>query len=79
MRLDDDKCIACDRKRSCGFPKVSVEELIIALRDDRHLLNDPGGLLAANYGVEGALEESAQAWGDRMPKAGHRGSADCSR
>lgn len=42
-----------------SFLKVSVEELIIALRDDRHLLNDPGGLLAGNYGLDGAHESDA--------------------
>ncbi len=58
-----DTCIDCDHQRFFGFLKVSVEELIIALRDDRHLLNDPGGLLAGNYGVEGALEADASASG----------------
>jgi len=28
---------------------LKVEELLIAIRDDRHLLNDPEGLLARNY------------------------------
>lgn len=51
-----DTCIECDHQRFGGFLKVSVEELMIALRDDRHLLNDPGGLLAGNYGVDEALE-----------------------
>jgi hypothetical protein len=39
-----------------GFLKVSVEELLIALRDDRHLLNDPEGLLAGNYGEDRSRE-----------------------
>jgi Holliday junction resolvase-like predicted endonuclease len=51
-----DTSIECDHQRFGGFLKVSVEELLIALRDDRHLLNDPRGLLAANYGVDQALE-----------------------
>lgn len=51
-----DTCIECDHQRFGGFLKVSVEELIIALRDDRHLLNDPGGLLAGRYGVDEVLE-----------------------
>jgi Holliday junction resolvase-like predicted endonuclease len=55
-----DTCIECDHQRFGGFLKVSVEELIIALRDDRHLLNDPGGLLAGNYGVDGAHEPGAK-------------------
>jgi Holliday junction resolvase-like predicted endonuclease len=51
-----DTSIECDHQRFGGFLKVSVEELLIALRDDRRLLNDPGGLLAGNYGVDQALE-----------------------
>lgn len=54
-----DTSIECDHQRFGGFLKVSVEELIIALRDDRHLLNDPGGVLAGNYGVDGAFEADA--------------------
>jgi Holliday junction resolvase-like predicted endonuclease len=54
-----DTCIECDHQRFGGFLKVSVEELIIALRDDRHLLNDPGGLLAGNYGVDETHEADA--------------------
>ena len=54
-----DTCIECDHQRFGGFLKVSVEELIIALRDDRHLLNDPGGLLAGNYGVNEVHEADA--------------------
>ena len=44
--------IECDHQRFAGFLKVSVEELLIALRDDRHLLNDPEGLLAGNDRVD---------------------------
>jgi Holliday junction resolvase-like predicted endonuclease len=44
-----DTCIERDHQRFAGFLKISVEELLIALRDDRHLLNDPEGLLAGNY------------------------------
>jgi len=54
-----DTCIECDHQRFGGFLKVSVEELLIALRDDRHLLNDPGGLLAGSYGVDEAREDVA--------------------
>lgn len=54
-----DTCIECDHQRFGGFLKISVEELLIALRDDRHLLNDPGGLLAGNYGVDEAREVDA--------------------
>lgn len=36
------------------------EELLIALRDDRHLLNDPEGLLAGNYREDQSRE--ADTW-----------------
>ena len=51
-----DTSIECDHQRFSGFLKVSVEELLIALRDDRHLLNDPGGLFAGNYREDQARE-----------------------
>jgi Holliday junction resolvase-like predicted endonuclease len=59
-----DTSIDCDHKRFAGFLKVSVEELLIALRDDRHLLNDPEGLLDGNYGADPSLEADASraAW-----------------
>lgn len=43
---------------------LKVEELLIALRDDRQLLNDPEGLLAGNYGADPSLEADASrsAW-----------------
>ena len=44
-----DTCIECDHQRFSGFLKVSIEEVLIALRDDRHLLNDPDGLLSGPY------------------------------
>lgn len=41
---------------SVVFLKLSLEELLIALRDDRHLLNDPGDILAgASVTGEGTL------------------------
>ena len=40
-----DTSIECDRQRFSGFLKVSLEEVLIALRDERRLLNDPEGLL----------------------------------
>jgi len=40
-----DTSIEHDHQRFDGFLKVSVEELIIALRDDRRLLADPAGIL----------------------------------
>jgi hypothetical protein len=41
-----DTSIECDHQRFAGFLKLSLEELLIALRDDRHLLHDPDGMLA---------------------------------
>jgi Holliday junction resolvase-like predicted endonuclease len=51
-----DTSIECDHQRFAGFLKVSVEELLIALRDDRHLLNDHEGLLAGNYREDQSCE-----------------------
>jgi hypothetical protein len=39
-----DTCIEHDHERFSGFLKVSLEEVLIALRDDRHLLHDPLGI-----------------------------------
>jgi hypothetical protein len=41
-----DTCIEYDHERFAGFLKVSVEEVIIALRDDGYLLNDSHGLFS---------------------------------
>lgn len=59
-----DTSIECDHQRFAGFLKVSVEELLIALRDDRHLLNDPNGLLAGNYREDQSRENDTNrsAW-----------------
>lgn len=43
-----DTSIECDHQRFSGFLKVSLKEILIALRDDRHLLDDPEGLLSAH-------------------------------
>ncbi len=40
-----DTSIECDHDRFSGFLKISLEELLLALRDDCHLLDDPEGLL----------------------------------
>jgi Holliday junction resolvase-like predicted endonuclease len=40
-----DTSIECDHQRFGGFLKVSLEELLISLSDDRHLLHDPDGML----------------------------------
>lgn len=39
-----DTSIESAHERFSGFLKVSLEEVIVALRDDRHLLGDPEGL-----------------------------------
>jgi len=39
-----DTSIEHDHQRFNGFLKVSLQEVLIALRDDRHLWSDPGGL-----------------------------------
>jgi len=44
-----DTSIEHDHERFNGFLKVSLEEVLIALRDDRHLLNDPEGLLSGTW------------------------------
>lgn len=43
-----DTSIECDHQRFEGFLKVSLEEVLIALRDDSHLLHDPAGLQQGN-------------------------------
>jgi hypothetical protein len=59
-----DTCIECDHQHFSSFPKVSIEEVLIALRDDRHLLNDPEGLLSGTYGADQSVEDNAHpsAW-----------------
>ena len=52
-----DTCIECDHQRFAGFLKVSIEEVLIALRDDRHLLNDPAGLLSGACGADNSAED----------------------
>lgn len=51
-----DTSIECDHQRFNGFLKVSLEELLIALRDDRRLLHDPDGLHTGVFGVPAAVE-----------------------
>lgn len=50
-----DTSIESDHKRFNGFLKVSLEEMIVALRDDRGLLNDPEGLMSGQPPSEAAL------------------------
>jgi len=44
-----DTSIEHDHQRFSGFLKVSLEEILIALRDDRHLLNDPDGIFSGRH------------------------------
>ena len=53
-----DTSIECDHQRFGGFLKVSVEELLIALRDDRHLLHDPNGMFAQTAPAVRAVPQS---------------------
>lgn len=46
-----DTSIEHDHEHFNGFLKVSVEEILIALRDDRELLTDPIGLLGEGDGL----------------------------
>jgi len=46
-----DTSIEHDHERFNGFLKVSIEEILIALRDDRELLTDPIGILGEEYGL----------------------------
>ncbi|KPU88368.1 hypothetical protein APR50_39410 [Variovorax paradoxus] len=51
-----DTSIENDHQRFGGFLKVSLEEVLIALRDDRELLHDPEGLFGnANVTAHAAL------------------------
>lgn len=50
-----DTSMECDHQRFGGFLKVSLEELMMALRDDRHLLHDPQGLFTQRVGGSGAV------------------------
>lgn len=55
-----DTSIECDHQRFEGFLKVSLEEVLIALRDDAHFLDDLDGLLSGQY-RECVLEEARTA------------------
>ena len=58
-----DTSLERDHQRFGGFLKVSVEEMVIALRDDRHLLSGLDGLLSGRL-QEGRIAES------EMPRQG---------
>ncbi len=48
-----DTSIEHDHERFNGFLKVSIEEILIALRDDRKFLADPTGVLVKNNEIHG--------------------------
>ena len=52
-----DTSIESDHQRFAGFLKVSLEEVLIALRDDRHLLDDPDGLVSGRFTLDEDAEE----------------------
>jgi hypothetical protein len=57
-----DTSVERDHERFSGFLKLSLEELLIALRDDRDLLADPDGLFGGAEGQQAqASSESASA------------------
>jgi hypothetical protein len=53
-----DTSMECDHQRFGGFLKVSLEALLIALRDDRHLLHDPEGMFTGVIGAPGTVPET---------------------
>lgn len=61
MGRSADTSVESDHQRFGGFLKVSLEEVLIALRDDRRLLNDPDGLLSLKP-EDGESFSSAPCW-----------------
>ncbi len=55
-----DTSIECDHERFAGFLKISLEELLMALRDDCHLLDDPEGLAEGPTMERGAPSSQAK-------------------
>ena len=55
-----DTSIESDHERFSGFLKVSLEEVLLALRDDCHLLDDPEGLMAGPLVGENTISPSAK-------------------
>lgn len=67
-----DTCIECDHQRFAGFLKVSIEEVLIALRDDRHLLNDPEGLLSGTHDADQPVGNDAHRFAGTLYPEGFR-------
>ena len=59
-----DTSIEWDHQLFRGFLKISLEEMLIALRDDRQLLNDPHGLFAGHAVRAHGLEEYVESGKD---------------
>lgn len=55
-----DTCIECDHRLFAGFLKVSLEEVLIALRDDRHLLNDPGAVFSGGHDADPRVDRDGR-------------------
>lgn len=55
-----DTSIEWDHQQFRGFLKVSLEEVLIALRHDRQLLNDPHGLFGGQAASDKGAEEYAE-------------------
>ena len=55
-----DTSIEWDHQLFRGFLKISLEEVLIALRDDRRLLNDPHGLFAGGAALDRRAGEYAE-------------------
>lgn len=55
-----DTSIECDHERFSGFLKISLEELLLALRDDCHLLDDPERLAEDPTSILGVRPSSTE-------------------
>jgi hypothetical protein len=67
-----DTSIECDHERFAGFLKISLEELLLALRDDCHLLDDPEGLMAGPPMGSAVMSPSAKAMRHTLYPEGFR-------
>jgi hypothetical protein len=69
-----DTCIEHDHEFFSGFRKVSLEEILIALRDDRHLLNDPLDLFCGGGVDLGMLDPAGRLAPSTLYPAGFTGT-----
>lgn len=63
-----DTSIEFDHERFNGYLKVSIEELLIALRDDRKWLNDPQNIFGSTAALVDAAEPNGSDWWTLYPK-----------